>query len=145
MCREYYHLHIGQNQYFLGFRKASQIQILNKSGPRIDPCGTPDNIISQELKEDSTLVLCLCLVRQEWINSNDLFSNSYALSLALSKLWSIQSNALERSVRTAPVSPPSSRVLHHFSTIVRRQCCTLKPFRNSHWNLENTESKYGKI
>ena len=57
----------------------------------------------------------------------------------------MQSNALGRSARTAPVSLPSSRVLCHFSTIVRRQCCALKPFGNPHWNLENTESKYGKI
>ena len=35
----------------------------------------------------------------------------------------MQSNALERFVRTAPASAPSSRVLRHLSTIVRRQCC----------------------
>ena len=49
----------------------------------------------------------------------DCFSDPYALSLATSKLWSMQSNALERSVKRAPVSPPPSRVLRHFSTLLR--------------------------
>ena len=93
---------------------------------------------------ESTLVLYLRLVTQEWINSNDFFSNPHALSLAISKLWSIPSNALEISIKSVPVSPPSSRFLCHSSTIVRRQCCAFKSFRNPHWNLKNTESKYGK-
>ena len=37
----------------------------------------------------------------------------------------MQSNALERSITTAPVLPLSSRVLCHFSTFVRRHCCPL--------------------
>ena len=44
-------------------KNISQIQISNKSGQRIDPCGTPEGNISQELKALSTLVLCLRLVR----------------------------------------------------------------------------------
>ena len=40
----------------------------------------------------------------------------------------MQSNALESSGKAGPVSPPSSRVLRHFSTIAKRHCCALKPF-----------------
>ena len=81
--------------------------------------------------------------REVRINEIYCFSNPYALSLAISKLRSMQSNALEMSVKTAPVSPPISRVLRHFSTITKRQCCALKPYRNPHWNLENVVWKYG--
>ena len=49
----------------------------------------------------------------------DCFSNPYVLSLAISKLGSMQSNALERSVKTAPVSPPSSRILCLFVPLLK--------------------------
>ena len=39
---------------------------------------------------------------------------TYALSLAISKLWLMQSKALKGLVKTAPVSPPLSRTLTNF-------------------------------
>ena len=36
--------------------------MLNKSGPRIDPCGTSETNFSKELKVESTFVFCLRLV-----------------------------------------------------------------------------------
>ena len=33
-------------------------KMLNKSGPRIEPCGTPNIISSQELYDEFILVLC---------------------------------------------------------------------------------------
>ena len=53
-----------------------------------------------------------------------------------------QSKAFERSVNIAPYAPPLSRDFLHFSIITRRQCCALKPFRNSHWEFESMFSKY---
>ena len=41
----------------------------------------------------------------------DCFSKPYALSLAISESWSNQSSALEKSVKTAPISPVLLRLL----------------------------------
>ena len=38
-------------------KNMSHVEILNKRGPRIESCGTPDKTSSQELKKESTLVL----------------------------------------------------------------------------------------
>ena len=45
---------------------------------------------------------------------------SYVLSLAINKLWLMQSKALEGLVKTASVSPPLSRTLTNFlfSTLI---------------------------
>ena len=37
-------------------KNVSQILILNKSSPRIDPCETTQNNVSHELKAESTLL-----------------------------------------------------------------------------------------
>ena len=42
-----------------------------------------------------------------------------------------------------PVSPPSSMVLCHFSTIAKRQCYELKPFPNLQSNLDNIVWEHG--
>ena len=44
--------------YINEYRKKSQTKILNKSGPRIERCGTPNNISSQGLFDEYILVLC---------------------------------------------------------------------------------------
>ena len=51
------------------------------------------------------------------MKSVNYFSNLNAWSLAVRKFSPIQSNALKRSVKTAPISPPLSMILHHFSSI----------------------------
>ena len=38
---------------------------LNKSGPRIEPWGTPNNISAQQLKDEFILVLCFLPERYE--------------------------------------------------------------------------------
>ena len=48
-----------QSSDFITLRKRPLINILKRSGPSIEPCGTPMNISNQELKDDSILVLCL--------------------------------------------------------------------------------------
>ena len=67
----------------------------------------------------------------------DCFSNPYGLSLAIIKLWSTQSNALERLVKTVLVSSPLSRVLCHFPTIA-------KHYNAVHWNLSETHTEIWK-
>ena len=45
-------------------KKMSLINMLNKSGPRTEPWGTPDVMLSQELYDEPTLHLCFLLVRK---------------------------------------------------------------------------------
>ena len=42
----------------LSTENKSETKMLNKSGLRIEPCGTPNNISSQELYDEFILVLC---------------------------------------------------------------------------------------
>ena len=60
-------------------------------------------------------------------------------------MWSLESKALERSVRRAPAWPTPSTDLCHFSITMIKQCWALKPFGNPPWNFENSLSKYGYI
>ena len=53
-------LHI--SDFFMEKNK-SLINILNKRGPRIDPCGTPILISHQDLDDESVLVHCFLRVR----------------------------------------------------------------------------------
>ena len=39
-------------------KNKSQKNMLNKRGPKIDPCGHPNKISSHELNSDFILVLC---------------------------------------------------------------------------------------
>ena len=48
---------------FYGEKNKSLINILNKRGPRIDPCGTPILISHQDLDDESVLVHCFLRVR----------------------------------------------------------------------------------
>ena len=48
----------------------------------MDPCGTPDLILSHELKELFTYALCLRAVRQLCMNWSELSSKQYASNLA---------------------------------------------------------------
>lgn len=49
-----------------------------------------------------------------------LLFKSISSSLAISELWSMQQNVVERSVQAVSVSLPSSKVLCHFSAISER-------------------------
>ena len=48
-----------QSSDFITLRKKPLINILKRSSPSIEPCGTPMNILNQELKDDPILVPCL--------------------------------------------------------------------------------------
>ena len=47
--------------------KRSQIYIINRRGPRIDPCGTPYIVLSNSLNDVPTLVVCVPFSRYEMI------------------------------------------------------------------------------
>ena len=53
-----------------------------------------------------------------------------------------QSNAFDKSVRTAAHTLFLSRVSLIFSIITKRKCCTLQHFRKPHWCLGKKLSKY---
>ena len=48
---------------FLVKKYKSLIQILNKSGPRTDPCGTPKNMCAHLVKHLFSFFLCHLLVK----------------------------------------------------------------------------------
>ena len=60
--------------------------MLNRSGPSIDPCGTPDLILSYELKTLLMLVLWYRFFRLLCINLSELLENPYAFSFASKRL-----------------------------------------------------------
>ena len=72
------------------------------------------------------------------------FSNSvvtpYHGNLVISKLWSIQSNALERSLKDAPDLSRLSLDSFNFFSIAIRQCFTLRPSGKSHCFGKRIES-----
>ena len=66
-------------------------------------------------------------VKYECTNITDFKSNPYAYSLATTKSCGKQSNALDKSVRSAPnphppPPPPLSILFHYFLIITKRQC-----------------------
>ena len=69
--------------------------MLNKIGPRTDPCGKPLSNADYELKLFFIFVLCqivLCIICKEFL------SKPYAFNFTNSNSWLIVSNALDRSL-----------------------------------------------
>ena len=113
-------------------KNKSQRNMLNRSGSKINPCGTPEKISSCRLWAVPFFVLCG-------------FEDSYALSSKLEVIghknlisWQIQSNIFDKSVKTVLLST----ACFYFSSIKRRQCWVLKSLRKPHWNFERIFSKY---
>ena len=65
----------------------------------------------------------------------------YVFSFAVSNSWSRQSSDFERPVSKASKTLPWSLELFHVSSITRRQCWALYPFRKTHFCLEKLLSK----
>ena len=63
----------------------SLIKILNKTGPKIDPWGTPANNVSNLLYVPFIFTHCLLPFRYENSNLHYRLSKPYASSLAISK------------------------------------------------------------
>ena len=54
--------------------KRSQIYMINRRGPRIDPCRTPYIILSNSLNDEPTLVVCMRFFRYEMVTFNEVSS-----------------------------------------------------------------------
>ena len=57
------------------------MKILNNKGPKIDSCGTPNNILLQELYVPLIFTVCFLFERQLCINFKEFLSKPYASSL----------------------------------------------------------------
>ena len=97
-------------------------KILNKIGPRIDPCGTPERIIFRRLREPPFLTHCLRWLRYDSISFSTSLVTPYASSLAINKSCGKQSKALDKSIRMAPTRLFSSRHLRQVSINLSKTC-----------------------
>ena len=97
-----YHLPSSWYRHRLKWKKKSVKKMLNNNGPSIEPCTTLKTISNQEVKVLFTLALCFLFDKWSWTSFKAGKLNLYALSFAISSLWSRQSNALERPVNKAP-------------------------------------------
>ena len=104
------------------------MNMLKSSGPKTDPCGTPTFNSDQELKELLILVLCHLFDKYDLISLNALLSKPYACNLAIRRSWFIVSNALDRSINTAPPYPPLSRDTSQLFNIASNECCAVITF-----------------
>ena len=125
-------------------KNKSHKKMLNKIGPKTD-------LWAEELR--IKLLPMSCILNLFWFFLCDL-SNSL-VSVLMSQYWISmhlifaikrsrwrQSNALERSVRSAPNLFWLSTADFYFSSIEKRHCWALKPFLKPHWNIEKNGSKY---
>ena len=80
------------------------MSILNRRGPKTDPCGTPWVNFDQELKDESILTCCQqseLIMLQLMIIKRDSLLTFYACNLAIIGLWLIVSKAVKRFIRIA--------------------------------------------
>ena len=123
-------------------RNISHKNILNKSGPNIDSCGTPTTISYHELNWSFISTLCSLSVKQVFISFNDSIKKTICVKFRNCKgPCEVQSKALERSVSKAPHMFPWSNPFLQFSTTSNRQSCVLYPFQKPHWNFKNWSFK----
>ena len=76
---------------------------MNNKGPRIDPCGTPKVISSNELEPEPIDTNCLRPVRKDLNQSSSLFSTPYFFYFFSKISWSQVSNAFFKSQNIATV------------------------------------------
>ena len=106
--------------------------MLNRGGPKIEPCGTPNFTASHSLYELLTLVLCFLCDRWSWINLKAGRLNPLAFNFAIRSAWLRQSKALNKSLCRETKALPLSTDLFHFSGIAKKHCCVLWPFLSPH-------------
>ena len=99
---------------FLVHRNKSLRNILKRNRPNIEPCEIPDNIFSNALKM-LFIVISFRFFRYEFQKVIVSKLIPQAWSLAMSKLCGIYSNALDKSVKTAPVKIFLSSAVLQFS------------------------------
>ena len=95
-------------------KKKILINILNSSGPNIEPCGIPQQISDHLLYEEAALVLCFLKLRKSNRKFRLSISNSYASNFAITKSCDKQSHALDKSIKIVPTKPSKSSSACHF-------------------------------
>ena len=78
------------------------MNILNNSGPNIEPWGIPRQISDHLLYEEPTLVLCFLKLRQSNRKLRLPTSNPYASNFAINKSCDKQSYVLDKSIKIVP-------------------------------------------
>ena len=61
--------------------------MINRRGPRRDPCGTPYIMLNNSLNDEPTLVVCVRFFKYEIITFNEVSSKTWAFSLAIKSVW----------------------------------------------------------
>ena len=95
-------------------KKKILINILNSSGPNIEPCSIPQQISDHLLYEEAALVLCFLKLRKSNRKFRLSISNSYASNFAITKSCDKQSHALDKSIKIVPTKPSKSSSACHF-------------------------------
>ena len=96
-------------------RNRSLRNILKRIGPNIEPCGTPDKMFWKALEMLFILTFCFRSFKYEFRKVTVPKLNPSAWSLAMSQSCGIQSNALDKSIKTAPVKRFLSGAVFRFS------------------------------
>ena len=81
---------------------------LNSKGPKMLPCGTPSVLVSGSDNSPFIKTLCCLSARYDLNHLKDLSDSPKCSSLSSSTLWFRESNALEISINSRPVTLPSS-------------------------------------
>ncbi len=96
---------------------ASFINIMNKKGPRMDPCGTPIITGCSSERDRLKLTCWIRLDKYDLNHSSSLPSTPYATSFLSNVPWSTVSNAFLRSIKIAPTKFPLSNPFRKSSYI----------------------------
>ena len=101
----------------------SLISISNRSGPSIDPYGTPA-ISFNKLKLLFTPVLYKCWIKQlQEVLAKASYKESLSFKFCLSKLWLSVSDAFEGSMKVESIKLPLSKASFHISSICYSVVC----------------------
>ena len=124
---------------FWSLRGRSLINIKNKSGPRLDPCGTPQVIFSVSDFECLMDTFCVRVDKYDLNQDKALFPHLYISSFFKRTAWSTRSKAFWKSIITQPTNLPSFIAFNQES--IKRikadsdECPALKPLCFSCSNL----------
>ena len=115
----------------------SFIYSINKIGPRIDPCGIPDNKSVHFERLPLITTLCsLCFKKSLSYNNNDPFIQ-YPSSFLTNRLWGTLPNAFLKSKYTVSTCKLVSYASVQSSITVRSCKIVLLFFQNPNWLSDN--------
>ena len=84
-------------------------------GPNIEPCGIPNKSIWKTLSVPFIVSPCFLRFKYQCAKVTASFDKLYAWRFAAGKLWGMQSETLERSIRAVPTKFWLSRDFFQFS------------------------------